>query len=742
MYEAPREARALRSPPRARRLRRRLRRRRARPQVARHRRAGGPGAAEPGAPRRLRLREEHRRRRRHPASRCRTRFLAEECERGRDRAARARALRRRHRLPAHATRATAAAARRSVEQIGRRGRACASSAGAPCRPTTRSLGPTARAGEPVDAAGVHRPGPTPSEDDLAFERKLYVMRRRVENAVRASDHRRARAMFYIPSLSHRTLIYKGMLIAPPARRPTSPTSSTRASSRALALVHSRFSTNTFPNWARAHPYRYICHNGEINTLRGNVNWMHARESLFESRAVRRRPRRRSCPSSTPSGSDSAMFDNVLELLVLAGRSLPHAMMMMIPEPWSGHESMSPKKQAFYEYHSCLMEPWDGPASIAFTDGIRIGAVARPQRPAPVALLRHQGRPGHHGLRGRRARHPGRPRSCRRAGCSPGACSWSTSRRAGSSPTRRSSSASPTSSRTREWLRDNLVTLEELPEAPGVARARPRDGAAAPAGVRLHPRGPDRSCSRRWPRTANEPVGSMGNDTPLAVLSDRPQLLYNYFKQLFAQVTNPPVDCHPRRDHHVDRTPPSAPSTTCSSRRRSRPGRSSCRRRSSPTRSWRSCAQLDGKAARHGLQGDHAADPLPGRGRGRRASSGRWTALCREASAAIADGQRHHHPVRPRRRRRARADPGAAGRRRRAPPPDPRGHAHAGRAGARERRAARGAPLRAADRLRRRRRQPVPGVRDARRHRSARACCPASTRSTRSRTTSRPSARAS
>ena len=141
----------------------------------------------------------------------------------------------------------------------------------------------------------------------------------------------------------------------------------------LAMVHSRFSTNTFPNWARAHPYRYLAHNGEINTLRGNINWMHARESMFQSELFGT-DIRHIVPVIDESGSDSAMFDNVLELLVLAGRSLPHAMMMMIPEPWNKHETMSPEVRSFYEYHSALMEPWDGPASMAFTDGVRIGAV--------------------------------------------------------------------------------------------------------------------------------------------------------------------------------------------------------------------------------------------------------------------------------------------------------------------------------------------------------------------------------
>ncbi len=237
-------------------------------------------------------------------------------------------------------------------------------------PTDNSaIGPTARAAEPV-MRQVFVARPDAVEDDDAFERKLYVLRRRVENAVLASPLAE-KAMFYVPSFSHRTLVYKGMLIAPQLPGYFPDIVDSRVES-CLAMVHSRFSTNTFPNWARAHPYRYVCHNGEINTLRGNVNWMHAREALFSS-PLFGDDLKKILPVIDQGGSDSAMFDNVLEMLSLSGRSLPHAVMMMIPEPWSGHESMSEKKKAFYEYHSCLMEPWDGPASIAFTDGIRIGA---------------------------------------------------------------------------------------------------------------------------------------------------------------------------------------------------------------------------------------------------------------------------------------------------------------------------------------------------------------------------------
>jgi glutamate synthase (ferredoxin) len=304
------------------------------------------------------------------------------------------------------------------------------------------------------------------------------------------------------------------------------------------MVHSRFSTNTFPNWARAHPYRYLSHNGEINTLRGNINWMHARESLFESDLFGE-DLRKALPVIDEGGSDSAMFDNALEMMTLAGRSLPHAMMMMIPEPWTGHETMDAEKRAFYEYHACLMEPWDGPASIAFTDGLRIGAVLdrnglRPSRyyvtkddlvvmasevgvldiPPERVLLKGRLQPGRMFLvdieQGRiiddgELKH-------------------------------QIASERPYG----EWIRDNLVTLNDLPDGPlehepdhTTVRLRQQAFGYTNEDLKIL-MGP-------MAKDGNEPVGSMGNDTPLAVLSDRPQLLYNYFQQLFAQVTNPPVD---------------------------------------------------------------------------------------------------------------------------------------------------------------------------------------------------------
>src|SRR5215468_5915634 len=207
-------------------------------------------------------------------------------------------------------------------------------------------------------------------DEDAFERKLYVVRKRAESEIRESGVEDAE-MFYLPSLSCRTIVYKGLLLAQQIANFYRELADPDVVS-ALCLVHQRFSTNTFPSWQRAHPYRYIAHNGEINTLRGNVNWMHARQSLLSS-PLFGDDIRKLYPIIAPDGSDSANFDNAVELLVQAGRSIPHAMAMLIPEAWAGNPHMRLEKRAFYEYHACVMEPWDGPAAIAFTDGRVIGA---------------------------------------------------------------------------------------------------------------------------------------------------------------------------------------------------------------------------------------------------------------------------------------------------------------------------------------------------------------------------------
>jgi glutamate synthase domain-containing protein 2/glutamate synthase domain-containing protein 1/glutamate synthase domain-containing protein 3 len=403
------------------------------------------------------------------------------------------------------------------------------------------IGPTARAAEPVIRQvfiGRQGRGTTADlPDELAFERKLYVIRKRVENEVRKSSLAQ-RAMFYIASLSCKTLIYKGMLNAPQVL-PYFPDLEDPAVESALALVHSRFSTNTFPSWARAHPYRYIAHNGEINTLRGNVNWMHARESMLRSDLFGD-DLKKVLPIMDESGSDSAMFDNALELLVLSGRSLPHAVMMMIPEPWGGDPHMSAEKRAFYEYHSCLMEPWDGPASIAFTDGVRIGAVLdrnglRPSRYYVTrdGLVIMASEVGVLDVAPENVLQKGRLQPGRMF-----LVDIEEGRIIGDDELK---SKIATEKPYAEWLRENLVPLEDLPEGPS-----PHEADHDTVLQRQHAFGYTtedlRLLMAPMAQDGNEAIGSMGNDAALAVLSDRPQLLYNYFKQLFAQVTNPPVDC--------------------------------------------------------------------------------------------------------------------------------------------------------------------------------------------------------
>jgi glutamate synthase domain-containing protein 2/glutamate synthase domain-containing protein 1/glutamate synthase domain-containing protein 3 len=405
-------------------------------------------------------------------------------------------------------------------------------------PTANStLGQTARSAEPrVRQAFIGRNPATVNGDPLAFERKLYIIRKRAEHSIRyANTYPGDR--FYIPSLSSRTIVYKGMLLPEQVPAFYADLSEPDVES-ALAVVHSRFSTNTFPSWERAHPYRYLIHNGEINTLRGNVNWMHARQSTLESELFGD-DLAKVMPIINPDGSDSAMFDEALEFLSLAGRSLPHVMMMMIPEPWSGHATMSDEKKAFYEYHSTLMEPWDGPASIAFTDGTVVGATLdrnglRPSRyyvtkddlvvmASEVGVLNI---PADRILYKRRL-EPGRMFLVDTAEGRIIADEEIKQKMATEHPYR-------------EWLDRYLVHLSDLPEAPSIGEADHETVIQRQLSfgytfetlrVVVSPMAKD----------GVEAIGAMGNDTPLAVLSDQPQLLYNYFKQLFAQVTNPPID---------------------------------------------------------------------------------------------------------------------------------------------------------------------------------------------------------
>jgi glutamate synthase (ferredoxin) len=404
-------------------------------------------------------------------------------------------------------------------------------------PTDNStLGATARAAEPC-MMQVFVGRNAKLTDDLAFERKLYVIRKRAEHDIRYSGAVDGGQWLYVSSLSYRTLIYKGMLMPeqvaqyyPDLRNPEMTT--------ALALVHSRFSTNTFPSWDRSHPYRFIAHNGEINTLRGNVNWMKARQSLFESDLFGD-DIKKILPVVNTDGSDSAMFDNVVELLTLSGRELPHVMMMMVPEPWEGHESMDAERRAFYEFHSCLIEPWDGPASMAFTDGTRIGACLdrnglRPSRyyvtKDDMVIMASEA--GVLPVAPERVLSKGR--------LQPGRMFLVDTQEgrivADEELKKKYASAQPY----QKWLDENHILLEQLPEPPKGTepdhrKILQRQQAFGYTFEDL------RFIVGPMANDGQQPLGSMGTDTPLAVLSNKPQLLYNYFKQLFAQVTNPPID---------------------------------------------------------------------------------------------------------------------------------------------------------------------------------------------------------
>ncbi len=406
-----------------------------------------------------------------------------------------------------------------------------------------SLGETAKEGEPrVRQLFLKRPASC--VDEQAFNRKLYIINQRAINEIRRAE---VDDCWYVSSLSTRTIIYKGMLMPVQVDR-YFPELRDPAMESAIALVHSRFSTNTFPSWDRAHPYHMLAHNGEINTLRGNVNWMNARQNLFASELFGD-DIKKALPIINTNGSDSAMFDNCLELLVMGGRSLPHAVMMMAPEPWENHTDMSDEKRAFYEYHSCLMEPWDGPAAIAFTDGRRIGAVLdrnglRPSRYYITTddLVVMASEAGVLKIEPSRILSKGR--------IQPGHMFLVDTEQGRIVPDeeikRELAAANPYG----QWLKDNHISLEDLPAVPEaplpdhaalIQRQQAFGYTYEDQRVVLGPMAID----------GIQPLGSMGTDTPLAVLSDQSQLLYNYFKQLFAQVTNPPID--PIREEIVTST---------------------------------------------------------------------------------------------------------------------------------------------------------------------------------------------
>ena len=397
------------------------------------------------------------------------------------------------------------------------------------------VGPTARNSEPVieqlfvgAADGVHGD---------AFERKLYMIQKQASHALRGSETLKQAMVFYICSLSTKVIIYKGML-TPDQVMPYYPDLQDRDFETHLAMVHSRFSTNTFPSWDRAQPLRFMSHNGEINTLRGNKNWMRAREGSASSELFGD-DLQKLFPVVEPHCSDSGTFDNVLQFLLMNGRTLQEAIMMMVPEAWQKHETMDEAKRAFYEYFSCMMEPWDGPASIVFTDGHYIGATLdrnglRPSRyyitnddrvimgsevgvlPVDPSIVVSKGR------------------------LQPGKMFLIDFEEGRLIPDEELKSTFASKRPYQQWLKDNRIRLSDLnPESEGhgfdpdtlLSRMQAFGYTAETMNFMLRP----------LVEQLRDPVGSMGNDSALACLSDKPRMIYDYFKQLFAQVTNPSID---------------------------------------------------------------------------------------------------------------------------------------------------------------------------------------------------------
>jgi glutamate synthase domain-containing protein 2/glutamate synthase domain-containing protein 1/glutamate synthase domain-containing protein 3 len=369
-----------------------------------------------------------------------------------------------------------------------------------------------------------------------LERKLYVIRKRAEMEVSRTDLRE-KGFFYVPSLSARTIVYKGLLLAPQIANFYLELSNPEVRS-GLCLVHQRFSTNTFPTWHLAHPYRYLCHNGEINTLRGNVNWMHSRTSVLASPLFGEDVKKLE-PIIAPDGSDSANLDNAVELLFQAGRSLPHVMEMLIPAAWANDPTMPDDVKAFYEYHASLMEAWDGPAAVAFTDGRVIGAKLdrnglRPGRfmVTNSGLVIMASEAGVLPVDAEEIQFKGR--------LEPGRMLLVDTEKGRIIPDEEIKQQLAARQPYAEWLKDNQVTLHQMADPP---RVQPTDHATIVMRQRAFGYTDEdlRTILLPMATQGEEPVGSMGTDTPLACLSDKPQLLFNYFKQMFAQVTNPAID---------------------------------------------------------------------------------------------------------------------------------------------------------------------------------------------------------
>jgi glutamate synthase (NADPH/NADH) large chain len=482
--------------------------------------------------------------------------------------------------------------------------------------TARSVMPSFRQIFVVDPRG---------ETGIDLDRKLFVARKRCEHEIMHD------LAVYFPSLSCRTLVYKGMLTTPQLGEFFPELADERIES-ALALVHSRFSTNTFPSWPLAHPYRMVAHNGEINTLQGNRNWMRAREALMRTPHIPHLER--AFPIITRAGSDTASFDECLELLHLGGRPIAHAVLMMIPEAWENHATMSPEKRAFYRFHAALMEPWDGPASIAFTDGTVIGAV----------LDRNGLRPSRYWVtdddRVIMASETGvvdldPSRVVKKGRLQPGRMFLVDTARGRIVDDEELKAELASEHPYAEWLDAGLVHLKDLPEREHVVSSH--ESVQRRQQVFGYTHEELKLLVAPMAGLGTEAIGSMGTDTPLAVLSERPRLLSDYFQELFAQVTNPPLDAI--REELVT----SLSSTTGPEGNLLAPGPDSCRQVELPfpiidNDELAKLIHID----EDGDRPDLAAQVISGLYRVADGGKGLRAALqvaCQEASEAIASGKR-------------------------------------------------------------------------------------------------------
>ncbi|MCX5782548.1 MAG: glutamate synthase large subunit, partial [Elusimicrobia bacterium] len=375
------------------------------------------------------------------------------------------------------------------------------------------------------------------KDQIEFERKLYVLRKKIENAVESLNLKQ-KSFFYITNISSRTFLYKGLL-KPDQLDQYFLDLKDNSLKSAISVVHSRYSTNTFPTWDLAQPFRFVSHNGEINTLRGNINWMKAKESLLKNPFFGEDIENIK-PIINEEGSDSAIFDNVFELLSFSGRSLSHSIAMMIPPAWERNKFITKEIRDFYQYNECLMEPWDGPAAIAFTDGVRVGAVLDRNglRPARYIVTKDE----HVIMASEVGVLDIDPKNILESGrLEPGKIFFINTDLGRIMDDSEVKSIMARQKPYGKWLKENLTELESLPSINLKEEEIQSDDLIKRLKAFGYTREDLKIILKPMIETAQEPVGSMGNDTPYAVLSQKPQNLYGYFRQLFAQVTNPPID---------------------------------------------------------------------------------------------------------------------------------------------------------------------------------------------------------